>query len=68
MASVGVFVFSKNTAPANQEPLLRYGNDIFVIWDAEDMNNDVILKSALSLAKALCVLDRRVGIEVNKMK
>lgn len=54
-ASVGVFVFSRKTAPANQEPLLRYGNDIFVIWDAEDMNNDVILKSALCLAKALCV-------------
>jgi hypothetical protein len=54
-ASVGLFVFSKDTAPANQEPFLRYGNDIFVIWDAEDMNNDVVLKSALSLAKALCV-------------
>jgi hypothetical protein len=55
VASVGVFVFSKNTAPANQEPFLRYGNDIFVIWDAEDMNNDMILKAALFLAKALCV-------------
>jgi hypothetical protein len=54
-ASVGIFVFSKKTAPANQEPLLRYGNDVFVVWDAEDMNNDVILKSALFLAKALCV-------------
>jgi len=58
-ASVGVFVFSKRTAPANQEPLLRYGNDIFVIWDAEDMNNDVILKSALGLAKALCVRESK---------
>jgi hypothetical protein len=54
-ASVGVFVFSKKTAPENQDPLLRYGNDIFVVWDAEDMNNDVILKSTLFLAKALCV-------------
>ena len=54
-ASVGVFVFSKKTAPANQEPLLRYGNDIFVVWDAEDMNNDVILKSALCSGQgALC--------------
>jgi predicted XRE-type DNA-binding protein len=58
-ASVGVFIFSKKTAPASQEPLLRYGNDIFVVWDAEDMNNDVILKSALCLAKALCVRESK---------
>jgi len=54
-ASVGVFVFSTKTAPAGQEAFLRYGNDVFVIWDAEDLSNDVILKAALSLAKALCV-------------
>lgn len=54
-ASVGVFVFSNKTAPAGQEALLRYGNDVFVIWDAEDLASDVILKAALSLAKALCV-------------
>ncbi len=58
-ASVGVFIFSKKTAPATQEPLLRYGNDIFVVWDAEDMNSDVILKSALCLAKALCVRESK---------
>jgi hemerythrin-like domain-containing protein len=58
-ASIGVFVFSKKTAPASQEPLLRYGNDIFVVWDAEDMSNDVILKSALCLAKALCVRESK---------
>jgi hypothetical protein len=54
-ASVGVFIFSRKTAPLGQESLLRYGNDIFVIWDADDLSNDVILKAALSLAKALCV-------------
>jgi hypothetical protein len=54
-ASVGVFVFSKTTAPEGQDPLLRYGNDIAVVWDSEDLNNDVILKAALSLARALCV-------------
>lgn len=58
-ATVGVFVFSKKTVPAGQEPLLRYGNDIFVVWDAEDMNNDVILKSGLWLAKALCVRESK---------
>jgi len=54
-ASVGLFVFSKTTAPTNQQTIVRYGNDVFVIWDAEDINSDVILKSGLSLAKALCV-------------
>jgi len=54
-ASVGLFVFSRRTAPAGQDSFLRYGNDIFVVWDADDLNNDVILKAALSLAKALCV-------------
>lgn len=54
-ASVGIFVFSKRTAPAGQEALLRYGNDIFVVWDADDLSDDVMLKAALSLAKALCV-------------
>jgi hypothetical protein len=58
-ASVGVFVFSKKTAPAKQEAFLRYGNDIFVVWDADDIGNDVILKSALCLAKALCVRESK---------
>ena len=58
-ASVGVFIFSKKTAPASQEPLLRYGNDILVVWDADDVNSDVILKSALCLAKALCVRESK---------
>lgn len=53
--SVGVFVFSAKTAPTGQEPFIRYGNDIFLIWDADDLSNDVMLKAALSLAKALCV-------------
>lgn len=58
-ASVGIFVFSKRTAPAGQEALLRYGNDIFVVWDADDLGDDVMLKAALSLAKALCVRDAK---------
>lgn len=58
-ASVGVFVFSKKTASSAQEPFLRYGNDVFVTWDSEDLSNDVILKAALTLAKALCVREAK---------
>lgn len=54
-AAVGVFVFSKKNAPTNIEALTRYGNDIMVVWDADDSGSDVILKSALSLAKAMCI-------------
>lgn len=54
-AGIGVFVFSKTTAPQNQESIFRIGNDVFVIWDSEGLDSDVILKTALSLAKALCV-------------
>jgi hypothetical protein len=32
---------------------------VFVVWDADDVNNDVILRSALCLAKALCVRDSK---------
>lgn len=58
-ASVGAFVFSRKTAPAGQDAFLRYGNDIFVVWDADDLSNDVVLKAALSLAKALCVREAK---------
>jgi len=55
MAAVGLFVFSKATAPTTYEPLFRIGQDVFVVWDSEDLGNDVILRSGISLAKALCV-------------
>jgi len=54
-AAVGMFVFSRETAPLMQDSIVRLGNDVFVIWDADDTSSDVILKAALSLAKALCV-------------
>jgi hypothetical protein len=54
-AVAGLFIFSRKTAPGSQEVLIRHGNDVFVIWDAEDSGSDVILKAGLSLTKALCV-------------
>lgn len=54
-AAIGVFVFSKRTAPACIESITRYGENVFAVWDADDIASDVILKSALSLAKAMCV-------------
>ena len=54
-SSIGVFVFSKRTAPREiLEPLTRYGDDIVAIWDAEDPGTDAYLGAGLSIAKALC--------------
>jgi hypothetical protein len=58
-ASVGVFIFSRKTVPAGQEVLFRLGSDVFVIWNADDPNDDVMLKAAISLAKALCIREAK---------
>jgi hypothetical protein len=57
-AQIGLFVFSAQSAPAGVESLARYGNDLVLVWDAEDPASDVVLKAALSLARALCTTAR----------
>jgi len=52
-ANAGVFVFSKNTAPAGLQPFTRIDKDLFVIWDAADPSTDIYLSAAVSVAKAL---------------
>jgi len=54
-AQVGIFVFSKSTAPEGVERLSRFGTDILVVWDREDPATDIFLKAALSIARALVV-------------
>lgn len=54
-AQVGLFVFSKKTSLPTLEPLARFGNDVLVVWDAEDATTDVFLRVGLTLAKALCI-------------
>ena len=58
-AQIGLFVFSKKTAPANFDPLSRYGSDIFLVWDADDERSDLFLQTGLTLARALCVRGQR---------
>lgn len=52
-AEVGVFVFSKKTAPAHTPEFRRFGNSILVVWDQDDHATDVLLVAAYSLATAL---------------
>jgi hypothetical protein len=54
-ANVGLFIFSAKTVPQGIDMLVRHGEDIFVIWDAERLESDWVLRAALSLAKAMCV-------------
>jgi hypothetical protein len=58
-ASVGLFVFSEKIAPEGIDTLIRHGEDVFVVWDADQIESDVILKAGFSLAKALCVRQAR---------
>ncbi|WP_339911107.1 hypothetical protein [Symmachiella dynata] len=54
-AQTGLFVFSKKSAPDGMEPFARYRNDVLVVWDPEQPDNDLYLKTGLTLARALCV-------------
>jgi hypothetical protein len=58
-ASVGLFLFSAKTAPEGMDSLVRQGEDIFVVWDVDRIESDVILRAGLSLAKALCVRQQK---------
>ncbi|MEM8944338.1 MAG: hypothetical protein AAGD11_04070 [Planctomycetota bacterium] len=54
-AQIGLFVFSRRLAPTDLEPLTRHGNDLFLVWDAEDTTSDPFFRAALEIARALCV-------------
>ena len=58
-AGVGVFVFSRRTAPEGADPLVRYGDDILAIWDAGNPDSDIIMDCALTIAKALSTRARQ---------
>ena len=58
-ASVGLFLFSAQTAPQGMDMLTRNGDDVLVVWDAQRIESDVVLRAGLSLAKALCVRKQR---------
>ncbi len=53
--NVGLFLFSAKTAPKGMDALVRHGEDVFVVWDSDRIESDVVLRAGLSLAKALCV-------------
>jgi hypothetical protein len=64
-AEIGLFVFSRRTAPDGLDQIARYGDDVVVIWDVDDAASDIYLKLGLSVAKALCTrrVAERAGID-----
>jgi hypothetical protein len=64
-AQVGVFVFSRATAPDGIENLARYGSDVVVVWDREDVVHDAVLKAAFLLALCMIVRERARSEQVD---
>jgi hypothetical protein len=58
-AAIGLFVFSRKTAPEGLQPFQRIGDDLFVLWDAEDADSDLYLDAALTVAHALSTRQAR---------
>jgi hypothetical protein len=54
-ASVCLFVHSSRTAPEGLQPLSRWGNDIVIVWDAEDQASDIVFRAGWLAAKAISV-------------
>ena len=53
-AESGLFVFSKKTAPAGLEPLARYGNDVVVVWDADDVGHGLPPAARAERGEGVC--------------
>ncbi len=54
-AQIGLFIFSKKTAPTGMDVFFRFGPDVFVVWDPEDSATNLHLQVSLTLARALCI-------------
>lgn len=62
-AQVGVFVFSRESAPSGLEPFSRYGSSLVVLWDPADPSTDLHVKVAFSVARALVVREAHESAE-----
>lgn len=54
-ADVGLFIHSRRTAPQGMAEFARHGQDIVVVWDAEDEASDILIRAGLMVAKSICV-------------
>ena len=62
-AQVGIFVFSRATAPINIEPLTRWGQNLLLVWDAQESTTDVYFRAAISLARLMVVQESKALLQ-----
>jgi hypothetical protein len=62
-ARVGIFVMAKTHAGPGFPRFGRYGQDILVVWDAEDTAMDPYLEGALMVGLALAIRHRSAAAE-----
>jgi hypothetical protein len=68
-AAICVFVHSRKTVPPGIEVLSRHGQNLVVVWDADDEATDIVLLAALACARALSVrAGRRSSVEAASMQ
>src|SRR5262249_4232462 len=60
-ASLGLFVVSATSAPAGTAGFTRQGDDVIVVWDADDPATDVRLEAGLELCRGLAARRARDG-------
>ncbi|HEV8414178.1 MAG TPA: hypothetical protein VGQ49_11325 [Bryobacteraceae bacterium] len=65
-AQIGVFVFSKSSAPVGQPPFARHGCDLVIIWEPEDASSDIYIKVASSVARALAIRQKQEKSETTE--
>jgi hypothetical protein len=65
-AQVGVFVFARTSAPDGLQPFARYGNDLVITWDPDDVASDLFIKAALSVARALVIRESHESVEAEQ--
>ena len=62
-AQIGVFVFSRTSAPEGLQPFARYGSNIVIVWDADNTEFDLNLRVAYSVARALAIRENHESVE-----
>jgi hypothetical protein len=65
-AQIGVFVFSQKTAPEGMTAFGRYGDDIVIVWDADDPASDVFVRAAYSVCRALAIRQKAVAAKTGE--
>lgn len=62
-AQTGIFVFASNAAPDGLQPFARYGNDVVITWDPDNVDSDLNIKAAYSVARALVIREIHESLE-----